>query len=253
MSILVSLWIIACGLLQFVVASTLTEADTDRMYSLWLGTVWAGWSASVWISTAIQRPLYRLLLLFASWLWHATLLSGHSHEPLLRYALLLGAYGIVQSIGMLLCKVPSWQAGPLRLSLAPTTRQFTILDLLLLMTALAALIAGIKRYSPPGGGGFWIGLPVVFLMLLILWAFIVGSVNAKSRTVRVVLALLVSICVAAGAFATAEVESRLNFRPIAQSLPLHMMLYISFAGWTMLLATIGQLEAKLFRTPKPPL
>lgn len=253
MSILVTLWIIACGLSQYGIASTMTDADHDPMYSLLLGTVWAGWSASVWMTTAMPRPVYRLLLLFALWLWHATLLSRHSHEPLLRYALLLGAYGVVQSIGLLLYKLPSWQAGPLRLASRPTRHQFTTWDLLLLMTALAAFIAGSRRYSPPGGSGYWVGLPVIFFVLLTLWVMVVGSVNAASRIMRVTLALMVSVCAAAGAFATAEVESRLNFKPVAQSLPFHMMLYISFAGWTMLLATIGTLEAKLIRTQTPPL
>ncbi len=253
MSILVTLWIIACGMLQFVIAPTITESLNDRLYPLWLGTVWAGWSASLWMSTAVRRPLYRLSLLFALWLWHATLLSSSSHEPLLRYALLLGSYGVVQSIGWLLCKVPSWMASPLRLGVAPIRRQFTTFDLLLLMTAVAAFIAGTRRYSPPGGSEYWIGLPVIFLMLLILWVLIVGSVNATSRAMRVTLALMVSVSVAAGAFATAEVESRLNFKPALQSLLFHMMLYISFAAWTMLLATIGKLESKLFKTPVPPL
>ncbi len=253
MSILVTLWIIACGMLQLTVASTLSESSNDRLYSLWLGTVWAGWSASLWMSTVVRGPLYRLLLLSALWLWHAMLLSGHSHEPLLRYALLLGSYGVVQSIGWLLCKVPPWLAGPLRLGLTPSKRQFTTLDLLLLMTAVAAFIAGTRRYAPPGGSEYWVGLPIIFLMLLLLWVLIVGSVNAASRAIRVMLALMVSVSVVAGAYATAEVESRLNFKPVAQSLPFHMMLYISFSGWTMLLATIGKLEARLFKRPEPPL
>ncbi len=251
MSILVTLWIIACGMLQWVVGSALHQTMNDAIFAFWLGTIWAGWSGSVWLSSAIPHPLYRLSLLFVVWLWHASLLNGLSEEPLLRYALVLGAYAVIQSIARRVFQAPGWLVSPLRLQTAadplvapPSTRQFSIFDLLLLMTALAAFIAGAKRYSPPGGDEYWMGLPIIFVMLLTLWGLVITSVSVASRWLRLLASIAVVISVFFGSYVTAEIEQRLRLQSLAMSLPFHMILYLTFTGWIMLLATIGQLEAR---------
>jgi hypothetical protein len=105
------LWVLACGITQ-VSLPFYETAQLSRggwMSSVWIGTMWAGWAAGVWASSVwgVSR-ISRLLFLALLGSWHFLWMSTVSGEPPVRYAMMLGGYGLAQAILFRMLSIPRW-------------------------------------------------------------------------------------------------------------------------------------------------
>ena len=180
-----ALWLIACFVLQIALVSHGPYVDRDILAWVWVGLMWAGWAGCCWLTSAIRNLAWWLVTIACFGVWHAGWMAIGREQPVefdpireeqrtkfgelvLRYALMFGGYAFAQSMMFRFFRVPAWemmaQRGTMRLGeVEVARRQFSIVELLLMMTATALLISGAKQYQPPNGVAFWSGLPLVFL------------------------------------------------------------------------------------------
>ncbi|MGV3485411.1 MAG: hypothetical protein ACO1RT_13415 [Planctomycetaceae bacterium] len=160
------LWWTTCLVLQLSLVSHAENIAEDLLAWLWLGSMWAGWAACLWWSSAIENPWGKLATVAAAAAWHAFWMSHSRDQPVLRYLIMFGGYAVAQSVFFRFCRVPAWSWATRRLRpIGDGRRQFSIFEWLVLTTATALLITGAKRYEPLVGDIFWAGLPVVCLSL----------------------------------------------------------------------------------------
>ena len=125
-------------------------------------------------------------------------------------------------------------------------RQFAIVELLLVTTAAALFIAAAKRYQPPSGQAFWLGLPMVFLSLGMIASCCAQAIAARQRMLRRLFAVGALVAISLGSFAIAWLDELLNPSPIVFSsttsiawMPYHAIQAV-FAVLFIMLAVCGR-------------
>ncbi len=203
-----ALWLVACFVFQVAWVSSGQDPLADTLAWVWVGSMWAGWSASLWISSSLTNPWLRLVCIVAAGVWHVEWMSIGREKPLLRYLVMFGGYAIVQSIVFLTFRVPAWSLSPLRLQAVETgKRQFKILDLLLITTVTAGFIATAKRYDPLAGPLFWLGLPLVYVSFATIAAGAVLAMVSKHRNRRRLIAVGLVLLVSGSSLCIAWLDS----------------------------------------------
>jgi hypothetical protein len=176
------IWVVACFCLQVIFPGNGNAMDADLSRWIWLGSMWAGWAGCLWLSGAVPQIPVRWLLIVSIGLWHTWWMSIQQSQPMLRYAITLGGFGVAQTLLFRFFRVPGWSLETLRVRAREgVKRQFSIFDLLLLTTSAALLITAIKRYEPTDLQLQWSGLGVVYLSLSLISAFAVLAVLSPLR------------------------------------------------------------------------
>ncbi len=239
------LWIIACFIVQFSLAVHAVNVSSDVFAWVWIGSMWAGWSAAVWISSAIRHLPLRLVELTIVGAWHVFWMATSRNEIPLRYVLMLGGYAVVQTILFRMLAVPDWSGKPLRLSrFTASKRQFTIAELLVLTTATALLAVSAKTYQDAVGLQFWIGIPWVFFVFAMNAVCCVWAITKPTRRLRSAYAVALLCVIAAGSFSIAWLEGSLAVpaRPYLFWWPYFVLQSMFAINWT-LLAACGWLDS----------
>lgn len=254
------LWLIACFVLQIALVDHGRDVSADMLAWVWIGLMWAGWAGWFWMASAIPNRGLWLLVVAIGGVWHSLWMSIGREQPMLRYLLMFGGYAVAQSLLFRFFQVPAWTMesirGPLRLVAADSNRrQFAIVELLVLMTATALLITGAKRYEPPGGQSFWIGLPFVYLSLAATATFCGLTASAKSSTRRRMCAVGALATILAGSCLIAWIDNLLSSQAvfIVSWVP-YFGIQGTFAVFIISLAACGiQITpTKEIKTPDPP-
>jgi hypothetical protein len=257
-----ALWLIACFVLQLALANRGAETTVDPVCWAWLGSMWAGWAGCVWISSSIRNSFLKFAFLAMVVGWHADWMAVTREQPMLRYLVMLGGYGVTQTILFRLLRVPDWSLGPFRLIPTDDRKgQFSILELLLLTTVMAVLITAAKRYEPPGGQVFWFGSPVVCLALSTIATLCSLAMVSPTRSSRVQLAVSAVAAVTLGSATIAWVETQNDSGVVMRDL---WMAYFGICGIFSVIFTVlaacGRLhgidamapESRCFKTKAPP-
>lgn len=264
-----ALWWIACLVLQVSLASHAPAGSSEYPAWLWLGSMWAGWSACLWSSSALQNAWARLALILAAgtwhvtWMWHVTWTPVQpADQRLLRYLIMFGGYAIAQAVLFRFFRVPSWSWAPFRLKpLSEGRRQFAILELLVLTTATALLIAGAKRHEPAAGQVFWIGLPIVCSSLAATATLCALAIVASTKGQRRLFAYGSLVIIAVGSLLSAWLEvTMVHPLPYMQAWLPYYAIYSAFAILIASFAACGRLfpieplHDRVFdvKTPDPP-
>lgn len=242
-----ALWVVACFILQLSLVNRGLDPAFDVGSWVWIGSMWAGWAGSLWLLSAMRISWLKCVAFAASIAWHACWMSFGRDQTALRYLIMFGGYGVVQSVLFRLFRVPRWASSPMRL-VPPEEgrRQFAIVELLLVTTVAALFIAAAKRYQPPSGQAFWVGLPMVFLSLGMIASCCAQAIGARERLQRRLFAVGVLVAISLGSFAIAWLDELLNpapivFRPTTSIawMPYHSIQAV-FAVLFMMLAVCGR-------------
>ena len=236
------LWLFACFVMQISLAGRGRELATDLLAWLWVGTMWAGWAGCVWLVSTLQRPWQKCCAIAISLAWHSIWMSVNRDEPiLLRYLIMFSGYAVAQSVAFRIARVPAWNPENGRF-VAPELgrRQFAIVELLALTTVSALLITAIKRYDPPMGQAFFLGLPIVYAAFVTTAVLCAYAITSQSRFVRQACAGGVLASIVFGSRAIAELESWLvpNL-PVSFTWTPYYCIHSTFAASFMLLAACG--------------
>lgn len=242
-----ALWLVACFVLQLSLVNRGLDPALDVGSWVWVGSMWAGWAGSLWLLSAMRISWLKCAAFAVAITWHAGWMSFGRDQTPLRYLIMFGGYGVVQSVLFRLFRVPSWASSPMRL-VPPEEgrRQFAIVELLLVTTVAALFIAAAKRYQPPSGQAFWLGLPMVFLSLGMIASCCAQAIGARERMQRRLFAVGVLVAISLGSFAIAWLDELLNPSPIVFSpttsiawMPYHSIQAI-FAVLFIMLAVCGR-------------
>jgi hypothetical protein len=236
-----ALWLFACFVMQLSLASHGGNLAFDLAAWIWVGTMWAGWAGCIWLASAIKRDWQKAIVIIAAMAWHVVLMSSVREEPVVRYLIMFGGYGIAQSILFRFLRVPHWTNQGYRL-VAPEAlrRQFAIVELLVLMTMAAILISAIKRYEPRAGQAFFIGLPIIYLAFATTATLCVHAVTSRSRFFRQACACGVLASIVFGSLLIAELERVLvPTLPISYTWMPYYGIHATFAAAFMMLAVCG--------------
>lgn len=184
------LWLIACGLIQFVLIRRAILPPVEAIAWLWIASMWAGWAGTLWLASSVKNKPLRLAIIAGCFAWHVFWMTMGRGQPSMRYAVMFGGYGLTQTILFRLFRVPHWTFSPRAMSLTLTPvvagyRQFAIFELLSLTTITAVLITLARRYEPAQGLMFWIGLPLISLSLASVAALGTLATASPSRSRRV--------------------------------------------------------------------
>lgn len=178
---------------------------------VWLATIWAGWSAAVWIATGAPLNLRRLAALAALLAWHCGIMELAREQPLQRYLIMFAGFSVVQVTLAILLRLPRWKlpaAGEPVVDSSqnpePRPGQFGILGLLVLMTVVALIQWAIRSYGAAGGEQFLNGTVVALLLLTVVATTAIAA--ATIRRWGAALAVLMILVAAASAAVMARQE-----------------------------------------------
>jgi hypothetical protein len=248
-----SLWLFACFVMQLSLAKHGSNLAFDLWAWFWVGTMWAGWAGCVWLASAFARFWQKALVISLAMAWHALVMSIVRGEPTVRYVIMLGGYGVVQSVMFRFLRVPTWAANDFRL-IAPESlrRQFAIFELLFLTTISAVLITAVKRYEPPSGQAFFIGLPFIYVAFVTTATLCVHAVTSRRRFIRQACACGVLASIVFGSLLIAELEQWLvPTMPLTYTWMPYYAIHATFAAAFIVLAVCG--TSKSMRTSNEPL
>lgn len=236
-----TLWLFACFVMQLSLAKHGGNIGSDLWAWLWVGTMWAGWAGCVWLASAFERLWQKSAVIASALAWHTVVMSVIRGEPVLRYIIMLGGYAVIQAILFRLLRVPRWTAHDFRL-VAPeeSRRQFAIFELLFLTTVSAFLIAAVKRYEPPAGQAFFLGLPIIYLAFGTTASLCVHAIASRGRVIRQACACGVLVSIVVGSLAIAELESLLvPTLPLSYTWMPYYGIHATFAATFITLAVCG--------------
>jgi hypothetical protein len=143
---------------------------------LWLAAVWSGWSIGIWVLVRQPLSLRRALSLGLLLAWHCILLSARQTQlpdqipvqPPERYLILLGFYGLMQSVASILLQLPAWRFWGEPDTASRKRYQFGILSIAMFTTGLAIILFAVRRYGDRGGDAFLSSTALVMASLLMV-------------------------------------------------------------------------------------
>jgi len=245
------LWLIACFVLQLALAVRGADTFSNATVWAWIGSMWAGWAGCVWLSSSLRNAWFRIVLIVVVGVWHVWWMAVVRDTTVVRYVIMMCGYAMTQSILFRLLRVPDWSFDELRLVLVSRgKRQFSILELLALMTFTAFLVTAAKRYEPPSGHAFWYGSPVVFVSLAVTATLCALAIVSHKRSDRRLFAAGTVAAVMFGSGAMAGLEAKFNpdfilieFRAAIKVLwQAYFYICASFAMSLILLAATGRTQ-----------
>ena len=254
------LWLIACFVLQLAFAVRGAEPLSDAVCWAWIGSMWAGWAACVWMSSSIRNICLKFAFLAVAGGWHAEWMALIREMPIVRYVIMFGGYAVIQSTLFRFFRIPDWSFETLRLMpMGAGRRQFSILELLTLMTITALLITAAKRYEPPSGQVFWYGSLVVYIALAVTATLCSLAIVAPKRFDRRMFAASTVAAILLGSAAMACLDSKFNtnfmkseFREAMKYLwPPYFCICGAFAMSLIVLAACGRMHFNV-KTEDPP-
>lgn len=93
-------WMGLLGILALQIGGAYLSAGSPPAHGIWLGCMWGGLSASVWVLGRAVTHWPALLAILASAAWHALWMHAWSSEPLSRYLFSIGLLVVLQSLVM---------------------------------------------------------------------------------------------------------------------------------------------------------
>lgn len=160
---------------QFGCSSELIYFETIS----WLAAVWAGWAISIWLLVRQPISITRAITLGGLLGWHCMLLALHQGLPPERYLVLLGCYGLMQSVASVALNLPTFRF-PNEPSQPRRKRpQFGILTISVLTTGLAVVMFAARRYGQIGEDDFFTS--TFFIMASLLMVSMSAIVTSHSQ------------------------------------------------------------------------
>lgn len=147
--------------LQLGLSGRANESLASFWMQLWVASMWAGWAIGVWILVRQPVRLRRAVALGALLGWHCLLMSGVRGEPADRYLIMLGSYGLLQSLGMTILRLPVWRLWCDTTSPARPRAQFNVFGIMLVTGGVAIVMMALRRYGPESADGFLSGTVLI--------------------------------------------------------------------------------------------
>jgi hypothetical protein len=224
-------------------------SPTDGWTLVWLADIWATWAISIWV--LVQQPisLRRATVLGVSLAWHCMLLAVNQSQPPERYLVMLGCYGLLQSVACVLFGLPAWRIGSGGIRRPGQPPQFGILSLSAITAGVALVMWGTRRYRESASDGFLPGtMAVMAALLFVAMVAMLASVMERQRWVGPP-AVLAAAMIAAFAMVVAEsVAVRGDTPPIPDSEGLWTLYAVTdglFGGIVYLFGVCGRGDAKV--------
>lgn len=204
---------------------------------IWLATIWAGWSAAVWVLVRPPLTLWRSGILGLLLAWYCMLLALMRDQPAERYLIMFGGYGVLQSAAAMLLRLPRWTTGRGASGDAePRPGQFGIFNLVVLTTVVALVLLAVRRYADAGGEGFLLGTAIAAALLTLIAASAIAAATLPRWGVAM-LPLMIIVAAAAAAILASRELAVGGSREFAEYWRIYLAI---FGGFGLLVFGFGQ-------------
>lgn len=178
---------------------------SDTASHVWLATLWAGWSAAVWVLVRPPLTARRIGALGLLLAWHCALLAVARDEPAERYLIMFGGYGVLQATAAMLLGLPRWKLGRGEEGPAePRPGQFGILNLIVLTATVAVVLLAVRRYGEAGGEEFLPGTAIALALLTLIAATAIAAATMQRWGVAMLPLMILGAASAAAIMASRE-------------------------------------------------
>lgn len=239
-------WLVLLGILmgQTLLSPQVAWGLDQLGAQVWVGLVWAGWAACVWILTARPVQIKRTLLLGLALAWHVVWIATLRGLPPTRYIILLSGFGMLLSISSVLFSLPHWQTER-NANAVPVRTQFGIFGIMVITFVVALLMFAIRRYQPDAPEHFLAGTSLVIPMLTgIAVVAIVSSTNWSYYYWLGPLAILGTSSIAA--YIMAYFEASVGTAPMGTVWTINAMICNSFGLTLWLVGICGRWDAEIW-------
>lgn len=217
----------------------------DSASHVWLATVWAGWSAAVWVLVRPPLTLWRIGALGLLLAWHCMLLAVARGEPAERYLIMFGGLGVLQATAAMLLRLPRWTTGRREDGPSePRPGQFGILNLIVLTTIVALVLLAVRRYGDAGGEAFLPGTAIALALLTLIASSAIAAATLQ-RWRAALLPLMILLAAAASALLASRELSAGGARSFGDYWAVYLTILGSFGLLVFGFGQCGRIDAQV--------